>query len=265
LIQPESAFVVDVFSEVDEQLREERLRSFMRTAVPLFIATAVLCVLAVAGVWGVQAWQTSQSAKASQAYQDALDTASKGDDAKAFQMFGDLAKHSGPYKALALMQQAGLRVDENKPAEAAVLFDQAAAASKSPIISDIAALKSAYAQLDTAPLAQMEAKLTPLTAAGRPYRVQAREALAMARLAGGKTAAAKADLVAVSSAIDTPDSARQRAQAVIALIDSGTGAGLKKLEEAAKTATPIPLPQAPGAPPQAPDGAPVPVQPEAAQ
>jgi hypothetical protein len=266
LIQPESAFVVDVFSEVDEQLREERLRSFMRTAVPLFIATAVLCVLAVAAVWGFQAWQTSQSAKASQAYQDALDTQGKGDDAKAFQMFDAVASHSGPYQALALMQQAGIRVDQNKAAEAAGLFDKAAAASKSPIISDAAALKSAYVQMDTAPLAQIEAKLTPLTAAGRPYRVQAREALALARLAGGKTAAAKADLIAISSAIDTPDSARQRAQAVVSLIDSGTGANLKKLEEAAKTATPIPIPQQPGAAgPQAPEGAPVQVQPEAAQ
>src|SRR6201999_1727916 len=114
-------------------------------------------------------------------------------------------------------------------------------------------------------LAQIESKLTPLTNAGRPYRVQAREALALARLGAGQTAAAKGDLVAISLQQAPPDSARQRAQAIIALIDSGTGAGLKKLEEAARTATPIPLPQAPGAPPQAPDAAPVPVQPEAAQ
>ena len=119
--------MVDVFSEVDEQLRAERLRSFLRTAVPLFIATAVLCVVAVAGVWGVQAYQANQSAKASKAYQDAVDTAAKGDDAKAFQMFDDEATHSGPYQALALMQQAGIRVDQNKPAEAAALFDKAAA------------------------------------------------------------------------------------------------------------------------------------------
>lgn len=258
--------MVDVFSEVDEQLRAERLRSFLRTAVPTFIATAVLCVIAVVVVWGVQAYQANQSAKASQAYQDALDTEAKGDEAAAFQMYDGLAQHGGPYQALALMQQGGIRVDQNKPAEGAALFDKAAAASKSPLISDMAALKSAYAQLDTAPLAQMEARLSPLTAAGRPYHIQAREALAMARLGAGQTAAAKADLVAISLLQDTPDTARQRAQAVIALIDSGSGAGLKKLEQAARTAAPIPLPQAPGgAGQQAPDGAPVQVQPEAAQ
>ena len=255
--------MVDVFSEVDEQLRAERLRSFMKRAIPAFIAALVLSVLVVAGVQGWQMYKSSQSAKAAQAYQEALDAAGRNDEAKAFQLFGDLAKHSGPYQALALMQQGGLRMDANKPAEAAALFDQAAAASKNPMISDIAALKSAYALMDTAPLAQMEAKLTPLTAVGRPYRVQAREALALARLAGGKAAAAKSDLVAVSLSQDTPDSARQRAQAIIALIDSGTGAGLKKLEEAAKTATPVPLPGLAG--PQPPQGAPIQVQPEAAQ
>jgi hypothetical protein len=263
LIQPESAFVVDVFSEVDEQLRAERLRSFMQRAVPAFIAALVLTVLTVAGVQGWQMYQASQSAKASQAYQAAVNTGAQGDEAKAFQQFDDLAKHGGPYQALALMQQGGIRVDQNKPAEAAALFDQAAAASKSPMISDIALLKSAYALMDTAPLATIEAKLTPLTAPGRPYKIQAREALALARLAAGKTAAAKQDLVAIANQLDTPDSARQRAQAIIALIDSGTGGSIKALADAAKTAQPLPLPGQPG--PQAPGGAPIQVQPEAAQ
>ncbi len=255
--------MVDVFSEVDEQLRAERLRSFMQRAVPAFIAALVLSVLAVAGVQGWQMYQSSQSAKAAQTYQDAMDALAKGDQVKAFDQFGDLAKRAGPYQSLALMQQGGIRMDQNKPAEAAALFDQAAAAGKSPVVSDIAALKSAYALMDTAPLVQIEAKLTPLTLAGRPYRVQAREALAMARLAAGKPAAAKADLVAVANQLDTPDSARQRAQAIIALIDSGSGASLKKLADDAKTATPEPLPGPAG--PQPPQVGPDQAQPEPAQ
>ena len=235
----------------------------MQRAVPAFIAALVLSVLAVAGVQGWQMYQSSQSAKAAQTYQDAMDAVAKGDPVKAFDQFGDLAKRGGPYQSLALMQQGGIRMGENKPAEAAALFDQASAASKSPVVSDIAALKSAYALMDTAPLAQIEAKLTPLTLAGRPYRVQAREALAMARLAAGKPAAAKADLVAVANQLDAPDSARQRAQAIIALIDSGSGASLKKLADDAKTATPEPLPGQAG--PQPPQVGPDQAQPEPAQ
>ena len=256
--------MVDVFGEVDEQIRADRLRTFMKRAVPVFIAALVLSVLVVVSIEGWRMYQTSQSAKASQAYQDALDTETKGDDAKAFQQFDALAKSSSPYQALALMQQGGIRMDQDKNAEAATLFDQAAAvASKNPLVADVATLKSAYAQLDTASLDKMVAKLTPLTAVGRPYRIQAREALAMARLAAGKSADAKADLVAISLLQDTPDSARQRAQAIIALIDSGTAAGLKKLEEQAKTATPIAPPMPTGAPPA--DAGAAQVQPESAQ
>src|SRR3569833_737786 len=177
MIQTESAFVDDVFSEVDEQLRAERLRSFMQKAVPAFIAALVLTVLAVAGVQGWQMYRDHESAKAAQAYQGALDAEIRGEDAKAFQQFGDLAKHGGPYQALALMQQAGIRMDQNKAVEASALFDKAAAASKSPLVSDLAVLKSTYATMDSAPLAQIEARLTPLAAPARPYHVQAREAL----------------------------------------------------------------------------------------
>jgi len=235
----------------------------MQRAVPAFIAALVLTVLVVAGVQGWQMYRASQSAKAAQAYQNALNTAAQGDGEKAFQQFDSLGSHSGPYQALALMQQGGIRVGQDKLADAAALFDKAAAASKSPMISDMATLKSAYVTMDSAPLATVEAKLTPLTAAGRPYRVQAREALAMARLAGGQTAKAKTDLVAIANQLDTPDSARQRAQAIIALIDSGTAGDIKKLADEAKTAAPLPLPNQAG--PQAPQGAPIQVQPEPAQ
>jgi hypothetical protein len=253
--------VVDVFSEVDEQLRADRLRAFLRRAVPAFIAALVLSVLVVLAVEGYRMYRTAESAKASQIFQTALETAQGGDEAKAYDQLQPLAAGPGPYQALALMEQAGIRMDQNKPADAIVLFDKAAAASKSALISDAATLKSAYAQLDSAPLDKISGLLTPLTKADRPYHVQAREALALAKLGAGKAADAKSDLVALSLLQDTPDSARQRVQAIIGLIDSGTGAKLKALEEQAKTATPIPL-----QPMLGPQGAPPPqVQPEAAQ
>ena len=245
--------MVDVFGEVDEQLRSERLRTFIQRALPVFIAAMVLSVLIVVAVWGYGQYRTSQSAKASQAYGAALETLAKNDEAKAFDQFGVLAKGSGAYAAMALMQQAGIRMDQNKPAEAAQLFDKAAGASKSAMIADAATLKAAYALLDTAPLAQMVERLTPLTKPERPYHIQALEALAMAKLAAGQTAEAKAGLVQMSNLLDTPDSARQRAQAIIALIDSGTAANIKALAQQALTAPPVQL-QAPPQP-QSPDQA----------
>ena len=255
--------MVDVFGEVDEQIRADRLRAFLQKAVPLFIAAMVLSVLAVLGVWGVEKYRTSLSDKASLAYNEAFETEAKGDQAKAFDQFGALAGKGGTFGALALMQQAGIRMDQNKPAEAAALFDKAAAATKNAMISDLAALKSVYALMDTAPYAQLSETLTPLTRPERPYHTQAREALAMAKLAAGKTAEAKGDFVALSLGSDVPDGARQRAQAVLALIDTGTAKDLKALEEQAKTAIPIQL--APTAPPGAAQGPAAESQPETQQ
>jgi hypothetical protein len=262
--------VVDVFGEVDEQLRADRLRTFMQRAIPAFIVALVLSVLAVVAVWGVQAFVEHQNEQAAKAYTAALDVGAKGDQAKAFDQLDAIAKGGGPYAPLALMQQAGIRSDQNRPLDAVRLLDKAAAAGKLPIIADLASLKAAYLLMDTAPLNQISDRLAPLAKPDRPYHIQAREALALAKLAAGKTGEAKADLVAETLLADTPDSARQRAQAIIALIDSGTASSLKSLAEQAKTATPIPLPSPaqPGAQagPGAPDG-PAPPQdpPEAPQ
>ena len=258
--------MVDVFGEVDEQIRSDRLRTFLQRAWPVFLGALVLCLLVVVGVWGFDKYRSIQSAKMSQTYSDALDTQAKGDQAKAFDEFGVVAKGSGPYVALALMQQAGIRLDQNKPADAAALFDKAAASTKVAMIADAASLKAAYALLDTAPVAQMVDRLTPLTKPERPYHAQAREALAMARLAAGQIKEAKADLVALSLLSDTPDSLRQRTQAIIALIDAGTAVNLKSLAQQALTAAPTPL-AAPAPDAQSPDQAPGQPQgqPEAAQ
>jgi hypothetical protein len=259
--------VTDVFGEVDEQIRSDRLNTFVQRAWPWFLGAMVAAVLAVVGVWAWGQYRTAQSAKASEAYNAALDTTQTGDVNKAFDQFGAVAKDGGAYAALALMQQAGIRMEQNKPAEAAALFDKAAAASKSPMISDAATLKAAYALLDTAPLAQMVDRLTPLTKPERPYHAQAREALAMARVAAGQMKEARSDLVALGNLLDTPDSMRQRAQAITALIDSGTASSLKSLAQQSLTATPIPIapPQMAGGP--SPDQAPGDAQgqPEAAQ
>ena len=56
------------------------------------------------------------------------------------------------------------------------------------IFRDLARLRAAQALMDTAPYADVYARLNPLTGKDRPYRALAREALAVERLAAGHTA-----------------------------------------------------------------------------
>ena len=133
------------------------------------------------------------------------------------------------------------------------LFDEAAEAAPSDIIGDVARLKSAFALLDTAPYKDLEARLTPLTAEGRPYRAEAREALAFAKLMAGDLAGARSDFVVISLMADAGQDARQRAEAAKALIDSGSA---KAIPGAVKAALALPPPV------QLPPGAALPAAPQ---
>ena len=81
--------------------------------------------------------------------------------------------------------------------------------------------------------------MAPLLKDGHQYRVQAREALAFAKLMKGDTAGARSDFQVIGGTLDAPDSARQRANAAVNLIDSGSA---KMVPAAVKSALVAPPP-----------------------
>jgi hypothetical protein len=94
--------------------------------------------------------------------------------------------------------------------------------------------------------------LTPLLQDGRPYRIQAREGLAFAKLMAGDTAGARGDFVIISGMLDAPEGARARAKAAMGLIDSGSAKALASTVKAAAALPPTPAVPALPAPQQAP-------------
>jgi len=240
--------VADVFQEVDEQVRAQRLRYWVERCWPFAAAAAVVAIILAVGYWGWNKHQSDEQAKASIAYQAGLDAAQKGDALGADKAFAGVAASGPPaYRAFALMQQAQIRLDQKKPAEAIPLFDQAAKLAPDAIIGDAARLKAAWILMDTAPLPEIEARLTPLTTAKSPFRSLAREALAMARLQGGKLAEAKSDFTVLSLSQDVSATAQARAHAAADLIQSGSAAVLPAAIKAAailppQLAAPIPSP-----------------------
>lgn len=237
--------MVDVFEEVEEQIRAERWKSLGLKLLPWAIAIAVAGALFAGGLWGWDYWTRTQGEKAAQSYVEALTAASRGDTAKADTLLAEVAKSSAKgYPSMALMAQAGLRQQEDKTQEAVALLDQAADKATDPVVEDLARLKSALALLDTAPYKELEGRLTPLMADKRPYRLEAREALGFAKIMHGKNAEARKDFVFLTSVLGASDSMRQRARAATALIDSGTASSIPAIVKAAATLPP----PAPGLP-----------------
>jgi hypothetical protein len=242
--------LTDLFDEVEEQLRSDRYRTLARKALPWILAVIAAGLVVYLGVWGWERYREQVANKASEEYGAALEALAKGDQAGAEKLWTDVSKSPAKaYKSLALMQLGALRIQADKPKEAVVLFDQAAAAAPDDVIGDAARLKSAFAVLDTAPFKDVEARLTPLMQEGHPYRVQAREALAFAKLMAGNTAGARSDFVVITASLDAPEGARQRANAAKDLIDSGSAKSVPAAARAAATLPP-PMPALPGVMPE---------------
>jgi hypothetical protein len=257
--------LVDLFEEVEEQLRSDRYTTLARQAAPWVTGIFAVVLLGYFGYWGYTIYQNRNMAAATAAYQKGVDALAQNDQTGAFAAFETAAKAGAPaYKALSLMQEGDLRQAAGKGDEAAKLFDAAAAASPNQIFGDLNRLKAAEAILDTAPYAQLRARLLPLTDSKRPYWIFAKEALAMAELEAGQTTQARSDFNVLSLTLGAPEDMRRRAQMAMSLIDAGEASTAVAAVKAVATLPP-PAPdnvaasppggQGQGEPPQSPAGA----------
>jgi hypothetical protein len=236
--------VADVFYEVDEQLRSARLQTLFRRGWPYAAGLIALVLVAALAVWGWRAHEAAAAGESSQRYADAMQALGVGDAKNAGAKFAKLAQDGTPaYRALALMQEAGLKVKANDAKGAADLYDQAAAAAHDPITVDGAKLRAAFLLMDGASYADIRARLEPLTDAKRPFRMLAREGLAIAKLANGRTAEAKGDFQVLALSPDVSDATRARANAALGLIQAGSAANLGAIAKAAAGLKPTPKPQ----------------------
>ncbi len=246
--------MVDVFEEVEEQIRSDRYRALALKVLPWAVGLVVLALVGVGAWQGHRAWTLSQSAKASETYAKGLEAQQAGRAQEAKAAWETVAASGSPaYKSLALQHLGALRLSEGDVPGAVEFFDRAAKAAPDPLIADAAGLKSVYALLDTASRSEIDTRLEPLLKPGRPFRLQAREAAAFSKLLVGEITGARADFVVVSLSPDAAEGARSRATAAIALIDSGSASRTRELARAA-AALPPPRPLPPGVslPPQGP-------------
>lgn len=245
--------MADLFDEVEEQLRSDRYRTLAIKALPWVLALAVAVIVAGLAWWGWTHFRDAAVAKASEQYAAAQDALEQGRTDQAQQLFAEVGKSSAAsYKSLALMHLGAIQLTRKHTAEAVQLFDQAAQAAPDPAIGDAARLRSVFALLDTAPEKDLVARLTPLLQDGRPYRVQAREALAFAKLMAQDLPGARSEFVIISGMLDAPEGARTRAKAAIGLIDSGSAKALASTARAAASLPPSALAPASAGQPQAP-------------
>ncbi|ESQ76259.1 tetratricopeptide repeat protein [Asticcacaulis sp. AC402] len=244
----------DIFEETEEDLRAQEWTRILKKAAPWAAGIATVALLSALGYWGFDEWRKKEAATASEAFQAGIEAADTGDSAAAKAKFEETAKTgSGAYKAMSLMQLAGLAQREGKTDDAIKLFDDAAKAAADTRMADLAALKAAYLVMDKGVYADSQKRLSPLAGDKRPYSFLAREALAMAKLQNGDVKGARTDLNSLTFALDAPDALKKRAELYVQAIDSGAA-------PAVKSVLAMPAAEVPTIPAGMPAGANIPTQ-----
>ena len=208
----------DIFHEVDEEVRREKLKQLWERHGNLIVAFALLVVLAVGGWRGYDWWETQKAAESGAAFEAAVTLGESGKQAEAQEAFAKLAKDgSSGYRVLARFREAAELAKTD--AAAAVKAYDALAADSGPRPRDAGSrgIRAGLILVDSAPLAEFSSRLEPLTAADRPFRHTARELLAIGAWRLGDTAVAKRWFDLIASDIETPAGTRQRIDVLMTL------------------------------------------------
>lgn len=186
----------NIFREVDEELRSERMRELWRRIAPFVIGAAIAIVALVAVNEGWSWYTNSQAARSSEELYAALDA---GDDlALAQERLDKLAADgSGGYPVLAEFRKASLLAQAGDDAAAVAAYDALANAQSNVRLRELALLQAAQILVDSGTLADVEARIGTIASDDNPMRRVARELLGLAQYKAGDFAAAQASFEAV--------------------------------------------------------------------
>jgi hypothetical protein len=217
--------LVDIFDEVEEDLRADRAKLLLKQYGPWLVAAAVVVVAAVAAWRAWQWYEAQQTAAVAESYIAAMkasDTQKGTGRLDAVPAFLSIAEKAGPgYRTLARLHAAALKADSGDLAGAGALWDAVAAdSSADPLLRDLANLQWALHQIDTGDPAAVEARLQPLAAPTNPWRSLAQEGLAMLDLRRGMTAKAREALKSLAQDITAPEGVRRRADGLLERLGS---------------------------------------------
>jgi len=220
--------VVDIFDEVDEELRAERAQRWLRRNGWMIVVAAVL-IVAGTGAWQAwRWWETKQEMAAAESFLGALRAVDAlvpagPPEARAEARMGaarglEQVAASAPagYRTLARLRAAGLRAAAGDRAASLGLLDAVAAdGGADPVLRDYASLLWVQYQVDDGDAARLRARLAPLSQPENAWSALAREAEAMIALRLGQGEEARKILRPLAADARAPEGVRRRASLLL--------------------------------------------------
>lgn len=201
----------NIFREVDEELRSDRMRALWRRFAPWVIGAAVGVVAVVAINEGWSWYHSNNAAQSSDELYAAFDLIDGGDLAAAQTQLDTLiADGSGSYPVLAQFRKAGVLAREGKAAEAVAAYDTLANDQSNARLRELALVLAGTLMVDNGTLADVDSRVGSIAAEASPLRNAAREALGLAQYKAGDFAAAQSSFEAVVNDPSTQSATRNR-------------------------------------------------------
>jgi hypothetical protein len=216
--------LADIFHEVDEEVRRERLKKLWDQYGLYVLILAVLVVAAIGGWRAYEYYQNQRAAQFGSQFEAASALAEAGKFDEAEKDFAKIAAEgTRGYRVLARLREAEAAIPRDRAAALAQFDALAGDGGLDPRFRDLAAVRAGLLLVDTASLADMEKRLEAVAAPGRPYRHSARELLALSAFRANDPQALKrwSDLIAGDG--ETPAQMRARMEALLLLAGMAKG------------------------------------------
>jgi hypothetical protein len=216
--------VSDIFTEVDEDVRRERLEKLWLRYRWLITAAVFLVVGSVAAWKGYDFWQNRLAAETGAAYNAAIKLADEGKHSEAETAFAKVVVDgTSGYRVLARLREAS-EIAGRDPKAAVAAYDRIAGETTGqPLVSELASVRAGLLLVDTAKLDEMTQRLEPLTQPSGAFRHTARELLALSAWHNGDGAAARRWVDVAKNDPEAPQGVRQRMDVLASLLPADAG------------------------------------------
>ncbi|HEY1613513.1 MAG TPA: tetratricopeptide repeat protein [Rhizomicrobium sp.] len=239
----------DIFREVEEDVRRERIEQFWKKYNDYIVAGVALIVVAVAGGQLYRVYEQREAIKASATYESAQQALESNQPRAAAELFGALVKTApSGYATLARLAGADALNESGNHAEAIQIEKQLAAGNDASLGAP-ARIHAAWSIVDTAPKAEVETLLGPLTDPANAWHLMAREILAYADLRAGESEEALREFQALAADPNAPSSLRGRTNAMTTFLKAGGDANFGKVPQPPPAPAQLAIPTPAGGPP----------------
>lgn len=214
--------MVDIFKEVDEDLRRAQMQSLWSKYGMYVISLLVGIVLAVGGYQYWKYHTKNVQERESAAFSSAIEMMESGDRAGALAAFDDLRRSgSTGYRGLAGLREASIRIEGGELEQGIRIYEAVAADnSVNDVLAEYAELLAVSWLIQTGAAEDLTGRLDRLAKPGAPWASLAEELRALLAIGNGNEQAARERFEALAANEDVPPGLRQRAQELSTVLGS---------------------------------------------